>query len=150
MTTSRLTLIALVLVISSVGLMRAFESHASTCIITKEMMDEWSYEYKDRVRIEISKHNKEYFVEAFFPPEIEGQILRSVWLFKGTPAYDATRMDYDFSMGLEVRELEDGSMYSAYELKAKFAKDNYISASYGESCGIGIQYRIDFGKSVEK
>ena len=140
-----------VLIIFIVGLALSFESQASSCMLmTKEMIDKQSHKYKDQVRINVTKQNEKYLVEAFFPPHIVGGYLSEVMFFKGMPKYGTDRMDQDFSMSLKVKEQDDGRMYSSYSVKAEYARDNYIRASYGGACsGVALQYHIEFEDDVE-
>lgn len=122
---------------------------ASTCIISEQMVLDWSEKYKDQVRISIRESENEYLVEASFPITIEGKHYNGIFLFKGEPVYDATLMVHDFSMQLREWKTENGFAHVYYNIKRHLAADNFLTTSYGEGCGISIQYNVDFALATK-
>lgn len=122
----------------------SFEGVAKSCMATDELFQAWSDQYKEKIQIKSQKSESGYTVEISFPASIDGRKFKNIWLFKGEPAYDATQMDYDFDMPLDSWEGEGSTMHSIYGVKPFLAKDNYIEISYGEGCGISVQYPVKF------
>jgi len=137
--------IFLVLTISSFSA----SSIASSCIISEDMVLSWSEQHKENVEIKIRKDKAEYFVEISVSPIINGKAFKDIFLFKGKPAYDATKMDHEFSMPLGAWQGDENKMYAFYTIKPYLAKDNYLSISYGEDCGMYIQYPVKFELAME-
>jgi hypothetical protein len=125
-------------------------AYSSSCIISEQMVLDWSEKYKDHVRISVRENDDEYLVEALFPSAIEGEAYTGIWLFKGQPVYDATLMDHDFSMRLATWKNENGFAHVFYSIKPYLAADNFLTTSYGEDCGISIQYFVDFSLAIKQ
>ncbi len=125
-------------------------AYCSSCTISEQMVLDWSDKYKDRVQISVRENDDEYLVEASFPSSIEGEEYTGIWLFKGKPVYDATLMDHDFSMQLATWKNENGFAHVFYSVKPYLAADNYLTTSYGEDCGISIQYFVDFSLAIKQ
>jgi len=83
-------------------------------------------------------------VEVSVPARIDGLAFKNISLFKGEPAYDATKMDHDFFMQLGTWEGNKDTIHSVYGVKSFLAEDNYLSISYGKDCGMYVQYRVEF------
>lgn len=100
--------------------------------------------YKKLVHINTQKHDDEYMVEISVPARIDGLEFKSISLFKGEPAYDATKRDHDFFMQLGTWKGNKDAIHSVYGVKSFLAEDNYLSISYGKDCGMYVQYRVEF------
>ncbi len=127
-----------------------FVAYSRSCSISEQMVLDWSEKYKDHVRISVRESEDEYLVEALFPTSIEGEAYTGIWLFKGKPVYDATLMDHDFSMQLATWKNENGFAHVFYNIKPYLAADNFLTTSYGEGCGISIQYFVDFSLAIKQ
>ncbi|MCP1338973.1 hypothetical protein NJR55_05140 [Idiomarina sp. M1R2S28] len=117
---------------------------ARTCVISEGAVHDWSDKYKELIQIDTQKDEDGYMVEVSVPAKMDGKKFKHIWLFKGKPAYDATKMDHDFGMPLGTWKGSNKTIHSVYAVKSFLAKDNYLSVSYGEDCGMYVEYRVEF------
>ncbi|WP_421715203.1 hypothetical protein [Alteromonas stellipolaris] len=122
----------------------AFSACASSCYITEDMVNAWNQKYGEEVQIITKENSGEFLVEASFPLKLGESEFESIWLFKGQPVFDATLMDHDFSMPIAPWKKEDGYGHISYTVKSYLASENYLSISYGEDCGMYIQFPVIF------
>ncbi|MEI8645672.1 hypothetical protein P4S60_08725 [Pseudoalteromonas sp. Hal040] len=117
---------------------------ASSCYITEDMVNEWNQKYGEDVQITAKEKDGEFLVEASFPLKLGESEFEGIWLFKGQPVFDATLMNHDFSMPIAPWKKEDGYGHIFYTVKSYLASENYLSITYGEDCGMYIQFPVIF------
>jgi hypothetical protein len=117
---------------------------ANSCYTTEDMVNEWNQKYGEEVQIIATEKDGEFLVEASFPLKLGESEFEDIWLFKGKPVFDATLIDYDFSVSIAPWKKENGYGHIYYTVKSYLASENYLSISYGENCGMYIQFPVIF------
>jgi hypothetical protein len=125
----------------------AFQASATSCITTKKVVEEQSTEYRQKIKIEVSKNGTEFIVYVFMPDAINDKKFDNVYFFKGISQFDATKDDYDFFMPLRTYKDEEGRLFTLYTIKEGLTEQNTIGLTYGEGCGMALEYQIDYTNS---
>lgn len=113
--------------------------YGSTCIGDKEARMERSKSYLSQVRFEPYIDGSEIDVVLSFPTQIDGVNFSGISLAQESHGIGETQ----FIFPLEAK-LENGRVQTGYMLSKEMAEDNIIQAVYGDSCGLLIQYRLDY------
>jgi hypothetical protein len=115
-------------------------SFANSCNITDENRKGWSEKYSDKVKITVDEYESEFFVSVIFPTHIDSERLQRAFFLKGNNWGKP-----ELQIPAETR-FDNNKVFVWFSIHPSLAIDTYVSASYGESCGVEIVYKVEYNK----
>ncbi|KPZ71181.1 hypothetical protein AN944_01923 [Shewanella sp. P1-14-1] len=95
------------------------------------------------MKITVDEYESELFVSAIFPSQIDNAKLQSSFFLKGK---DWSKPE--LLIPIETR-LDNNKVFVWYSIHPSLAIDGFVSASYGEECGIEIIYQVEYNKAIK-
>jgi len=119
-------------------------SFASSCHITEESRNGWSKKHGDKVKVTVDEYESEYFVSAIFPTHIANKKLHRAFFLKAKNLNKP-----ELLIPAETR-FDNNKVFIWFSIHPSLAIDTYVSASYGEDCGVEIVYKVEYNNSLKQ
>lgn len=115
-------------------------TYAETCIDDEQLRKERSETYLNQVEFTFETEGADMDVVLSFPALVDGAIFSRAALAK-TAICESDQGQFVFP--LEAKQ-EQGRVRVWYMLSRELSEGNIVQAVYGESCGLVIQYHLDY------
>ena len=108
--------------------------NAASCVMTEEMINDWSKKFDQAVAISAKDTGAEFLVQITAPPHIEGKQLTDIFLVKGS------LRDPDLVVPISWK-IESDLVTSWFSVKQLQTEEATIILDFGV-CGIEFRYPV--------